>query len=306
MSNPFENCVLLDLGFSRFGVLRKVKRGDVEIQANGEDGESQEVPAEAVKLSKALVRSKAYEKIASGDGALLRTVASMGLPFRRGLCAVPVKLVERVVDVLQARETERACEVDAFMADYPEAVARAREELGPLFRESDYPTADEVRASFSMRWTFVELGAASGLRNISQTMYEREANKVQAQWASAAEQMRDSLREVFVALVESLRERLDGERDGGKAKIFRDSRVESLKEWVALFDARNVVGDGELAVLVEKARSVLEGTTAKDLRDDAGLRQWAANQLGEIKSAAATLVTADAPRRKFRLDDEAA
>ena len=34
------------------------------------------------------------------------------------------------------------------------------------------------------------------------------------------------------------RERLDGERDGGKAKIFRDSRVESLKEWVALFDAR--------------------------------------------------------------------
>ena len=306
MSNPFEQCVLLDLGFSRFGVLRKVRRSDVEIQASGEDGEAQEVPAEAVKLSKALVRSKAYEAIASGDGACLRSIAGMGLPFRRGLCAIPVKLVERVVDVLQARETQRACEVDAFMADYPEAVARARAELGPLFRESDYPTVDEVRASFSMRWTFVELGAASGLRNISQAMFEREQAKVQSQWASAAEQMRDSLREVFVALVESLRERLDGERDGGKAKIFRDSRVESLKEWVALFDARNVVGDGELAALVEKARSVLEGTTAKDLRDDAGLRQWAASQLGEIKAAASNLVVADAPRRKFRLDDEAA
>jgi hypothetical protein len=304
MSNPFEQCVLLDLGFSRFGVLRKVKRAEVEVQANNSEGDQEEVPAEAIRLSKALVRSEAYEKIASGDGATMRAVASMGLPFRRGLAAIPVKLVDRIVALLQAREVERQCEVDAFVADYPLAIDRARRELGPLFRLDDYPTVEDVRASFTMRWTFVELGAASGLRNISQSLYEREAAKVKAQWASAAEQMQAALREAFVALVESLRERLDGSREGGKAKIFRDSRVDSLKEWVDLFDARNVTGDEALAQLVSKAQALLAGTSASELRDDARLRRETAVALGEIKASAATLVTSDAPRRRFRLTDE--
>lgn len=297
-----ERCVLLSLSFSVWGLTRKVKRKKLQIST----AEGEEVPEQALRLSKRLVKCAAYDRIVSADSETRRRITDdVGLPFRKGvLVAIPMRLVERVMQLLQERKAVREDEIDAFIAAYDGAVEQAREDLGPLFREADYPTDDQVKEAFGFRWSFVELAAAGGLKDISEAMYQSEKTKVEQEWQGAAETMRESLRTAFDALVESLRERLDGERAGGKAKIFRDSRVESLREWIALFSDRDVTGDGELAAMVTKAESLLDGTSADELRKDPIQRQSTADALGEIQASVKTLCVKDAPKRKFRLDDE--
>jgi len=299
MEQVSEKCVLLDLSFSLWGLTRKVKRKNVQISTH----EGEDVPEQALRLSKRLVKCDEYDRIVSADGETRRRMAEMSLPFRRGLYAVPMKLVPRVIDMLREREAVRDAEIAAFIDAYDAAVDKAREDLGPLFRESDYPTADEVEEAFGLRWNFVELGAAGGLKQISQAMYEREQKKVELEWQDAATTMRDSLRVTFEKLVSELRERLDGERANGKPKIFRDSRVESLRDWMKLFDARNVTGDGALSELVAQADKLLAGVTAQELRDDPKGRASVAETLKAIEVGVAGLKVANAPKRKFNLDD---
>jgi hypothetical protein len=297
MQQVSQQCVLLDLSFSLWGLTRKVKRKNVQIETA--DGEA--VPEQALRLSKRLVKCDTYDRIVSADSETRRRVADMGLPFRRGLYAVPMKLVERVIALLRERDAVRSSEVDAFIAAYDQAVEQARLDLGPLFRESDYPTGDEVQEAFGFRWSFVELAAAGGLKAISEGMYEAEKAKVEQEWQGAAETMRESLRTAFQGLVESLRERL-GSNASGKPNVFRDSRVETLREWVSLFEARDVTGDGDLAAMVKQAANLLDGTSAEDLRRDPETRRNTEKSLTEIQASVATLCVKDAPKRKFKLD----
>ena len=57
-------------------------------------------------------------------------------------------------------------------------------------------------------------------------------------------------------LVQHLVERLQPGADG-KPKVFRDSLVRGMEEWLSDFSARNLAQDGELSSLVERARELL-------------------------------------------------
>jgi hypothetical protein len=292
--------VLLDLTFRLFGLTRKVRRDEVEV--SGINGD--ELPEEALKLSKRLVKANEYDAIVKADGETRRRVGELALPFKRGVYAVPLKLVARVVSMLQEREAVRDAEIARFIGVYDEAVEQARTDLGPLFRADEYPAAAEVRACFGFEWSFIELQAAGGLKQISEQLYQAQERKLAEEWERSAQTMRDSLRAAFSELVSSLRERLEGERESGKAKIFRDSRVENLRKWVAIFSDRNVTGDGELAEMVSQADRLLAGTTADDLRKDQNHRKCTAEALAAIEKGVGGLIVKDAPKRKFRFGAE--
>jgi hypothetical protein len=299
---PWDECVLLDLSFGRWGVQRKIADGECNVE---EASSGEAVPPQALRLSKRLLACDEYDKIASADGEIRRKICEMALPFRRGLHAVPIKLVDRVVEQLRAHEARRADDVSDFLGAYAWAVEQAKVDLGPLFRPDDYPTGDDVRRAFTVRWTFVELGTPGKLRTVNAKLYESEVQKVREQWEEAAQVMQESMRQAFAALVASLRERLDGDRDNGKPKVFRNSRVQGLQEWLALFEARNVASDDALAELVAKAQGLLAGVSADTLRRRGDIREEVAGGLKEIEGACATLAVGDVPRRKFRLDGDA-
>jgi hypothetical protein len=302
--SPWEECVLLDLSFHVWGVTRKVSTATVDVS---EAGTSVPVPPQALRLSKRLLACPEYDAIMSADGEIRRRTAEICLPFRRGMNALPMRLVDRVVGILRAYQDEqRPALVESFCTAYAKAVEQARVDLGPLYRPDDYPTAAEVREAFRVEWALVELGTPGKLRSVSQALYAAEEAKNKAMWAEAAETMRAAMREAFAQLVASLRERLDGNREDGKAKIFRDSRVAGLQDWLGLFEDRNVSGDGELAALVSTAKGLLAGVTADTLRRRADIREEVASGLKDIEAVCSTLSVADAPRRKFRLDGDGA
>jgi hypothetical protein len=108
---------------------------------------------------------------------------------------------------------------------------------------------------------------------------------------------------VFAGLVLHLTDRLGVDPATGKPNIFRDSGIQPMFDFLATFEARNVMGDQALATLVGKARKLLDGVAPEDLRTNTDLR-------GQVLKAgqdiAAKLAAMDVvPRgRKFAADGE--
>jgi hypothetical protein len=68
-----------------------------------------------------------------------------------------------------------------------------------------------------------------------------------------------------------MRDRLKDGPDG-KPLRFKETTVSNLVAFLGSFDFRNVTDDTELKALVDKAREMLLGVSADDLRTTAGVR----------------------------------
>ena len=73
------------------------------------------------------------------------------------------------------------------------------------------------------------------------------------------------------SLVSHLAERLSGEADG-KPKVFRDTAVTNLTEFLERFQRLSIGTDESLEQLVEQARSLVTGIVPEDLRQRDTLR----------------------------------
>jgi len=297
-----EDCVLLDVSFGCWGRDKKVARGDVDVQ---QSGTGTEVPQEAVRLTKRLMECEEYDAIISADGAFRRKLAGIAIPYRRrGMFIVPMGLVLRIQQECEDNRAKRYGMIDALMGVYEVQQAKEQLRLGPLYNASDYPTAAEVRGKFTYRWDWLEQKAASKLQSVSGALYAAQRESMAAEWSETGEEIRMAMRQMFVQLVEGLRERLDWSDTAGKPKRIYDTRVSGLQDWLALFEARNVTGDEELAKMVATAKSYLDGVDTETLRKSDVVRANTAKALGAIKAACAEVGLADAPRRKFRLTDD--
>lgn len=301
-----KRCVLVSFGFSLWGTIRKVNNGDggkVRVETDlGED-----VPENAVRVSKRLLDCPEYKAIVSNDTKCRNDIKVLCLPHPDPtLYVLPVGCVERAVDIFRKRAADRVGEVDGLGEVYYQRIAEERDRLGPLHNDADYPSWDEVKSKFKFRYGFVQRDPAEGLKEISQELYDDAERAVQDEWAETRTMMQAAMREMFQQLVDDLQDRLGATQANGKPGKLYGSRVENLRQFLELFDAKNITGDGELASFVGKAKNLLDGVTIEDYRKDFRLREDAANAFSNISQAVKTLRVKDAPKRKFKLDEDAA
>lgn len=83
----------------------------------------------------------------------------------------------------------------------------------------------------------------------------------------------------------------------------RDSLIANFEEFLRFFEARNLTRDGELARLVEQARSVIHNLTPEELRANGDLRREVQQAMAGIKDAmdAGAMLK---PTRRFTLVPE--
>jgi hypothetical protein len=83
--------------------------------------------------------------------------------------------------------------------------------------------------------------------------------------------IQQTLRQGLYELVGRMVDRLTG--DNGRPRVFWDSLVSNLDNFLQVFDARNLSNDEDLAALVERCRELMTGVEPKNLRRDAALRE---------------------------------
>lgn len=292
-ANIAERTVCLSLTIRSIGNSRKVSSSQVEVDAD----------KDLIRVSKQLLDSEELKAIKALDSEMRQYLYRMALPslFRAGVYMLPVEIVEMVDDSLQKFQQDRSALIDKLIEAYPALVRTAEERLRSTFAATDYPTAEAVRDSFSISWQYVAFDTPDKLKAISGALFRREREKAERQWVDATEEIRRVLRAQFASLVGHMSEKLKPGEDG-KKRVFRDSMVSKLAEFLETVKFRNVTDDDELSTLVGRARDLLKGVSAKDLRDEEALRSSLQGGMDKIKSQLDQMVV-EQPTRAISFED---
>ena len=285
--NIMDKAICLSVELRRLGTRRKVAASRVETDAD----------TDMIHVSKEILESDYLDLIKKLDGEIRTYINARCLPsmFRAGVYLLPITMIEEVDHELAEFGAKRLALVASFVAEYESAAASAASRLGSLYDPRDYPSLERVMAAFSIETRYITFGTPGTLKSISPTIYAREVEKAKASVAAAAEEIKQVMRANMADLVDHLSERLQKKPDGSQ-KIFRDSLIGNVKEFLATFQARNIVDDNDLAVLVARAGELLEGVDSNDLRTNDQMRNYISDGFTAIKTELDTMLIAKPAR----------
>jgi len=256
-----KKTVCIKMRLSTMGNTRKVSTSQIEADAD----------KDLLRVSKRLLDSAELKAIGRFDGEIRRFLYNICLPFEIGIHLLPIAALETVEARLRKFAEDRQALVTAFLAVYPGLCRDAAKRLRGLYNPADYPPIDEVTREFGLSWQYVSFGVPDQLKGISHEVWEQERDKAAQRMAEASSEIQQVLRQSMADLVAHMAERLKDGVDGKPLK-FKQSTVSNLVEFLSNFSFRNVTDDQQLQNLVGRARDLLQGVAAHDLRTNGDMR----------------------------------
>ena len=256
--------------------------------------------AEGAFLSagKKLIDTKhpAFKAVTAIKGRIVSYWKSMSLPYPEP----GIRLIRQdKIDSFDAQLNEFKDELDEAVwqldEHYAELKTAARGRLGTLYNPSDYP--ESLRGLFQVAWDFPSVEPPDYLQQLHPDLYQQECERVAARFDEAVRLAEQAFMDELQQLVAHLTERLSGQTDG-KSKVFRDSAVNNLTEFFERFKQLNVRSNEDLDTLVEQCQGIVSGVEPQTLRDNQGMRQHVAAELGQVQNVLDDLLV-DRPRRNI-------
>ncbi len=168
-----------------------------------------------------------------------------------------------IMDALRERLVRQRAR---FIEDFDDYVEQARLDLGKLFRIEDYPSKDQLRDRFSIRYRITPVPDAdhfiAGLASDDTERVKRDIER------HIEEQLHDAVGDLYRRLaeaVERVSERLT-EDDNGKPLVFRDTMISNIRDLVDVVPRLNIFGDHRLAGLCEQVKDRIAGVEPDSLR----------------------------------------
>jgi hypothetical protein len=291
-------CLSLKLGMLR--TRRRVDTGSIQTDAD----------PEMVHVSKDILESAELKAVEQYRDSIKKYLKARCLPspFRSGVYLIRLTLVDEAMKFLTDAEGQDKKNIATFMDFYRLHYMKRHEDnpmsakLGSLYRGSDYPDPKKVEQAFIFEVQLWELSTPGSLRTIDRALYEREKAKMDNVWEQAQQQITQVLLTEFRDMTARMAERLAVPPDG-KPKVFRDSLVGNLQEWLDLFEKRDLAKDEDLQKLVVQARAMVSGLKPEVIRDSEALRTEIATEMQKI-TAQLDQAIVERPGRKIELDEE--
>lgn len=215
------------------------------------------------------------------------------LPFYiPGLLFISRDIIPDVDRELERLKAKFMFEVSNFTANYNIFIDKAREKLNGLFNPLDYPK--DIWKCFSFRWDFINFSAPDRTQILSAEICEREQSKYEQTMLEFRQTAMNTLRTKFAEMVDRVVERLSGER-----KVFKDTLVGNMKEFLDDFNKLNITDDTELSTQIERCKKILDGVDVNAIRDNETFRHNIANNMTTIQTELDKMMI-DRPVRKLR------
>lgn len=302
MSTMNDIC-LLRLSVSRVGVDRKVDGSDMD-EAMGRS-----VDKARVKMTKRLVTGpeiKACNRCCNEAGTIVAKRCVPAPWVAPGFAMIAVDRYPMVVEDLTALRSTLALATETLASVWADRVVESQVELtrnGIPWDASEWPTVDEVRSGFSIAWRPLEFQVPAALERIDAAAFQEAKQAAETQWASALEEGEKLLASEMKKLVDHMVEKLTPETDASGRpvkKIYRDSLVDNLREFLAEFPFRNLTNSAELEELTKQATAVLGGLSAEALRlpSMSDAREAVAMGMAEVSRALEEAIVT-APKRRI-------
>ncbi|MEX2215182.1 MAG: hypothetical protein WD768_13695 [Phycisphaeraceae bacterium] len=281
------------LSFTWFGVRKTLTPQQKEQAAESFGAEGQFLSA-----GKKLIDTKhpAFKAVTSIRNRITSYWRGISLPFPEpGIRLIRQDDVSKVDDRLNQMKSELNDAVSELDREFADLKLAARQRLGSLFCDRDYP--DSLRGLFDIMWDYPSVEPPAYLQQLNPQLYEQECQRITSRFNDAVQLAEQAFSEELSKLVSHLTERLNG-ADDGKLKVFRDSAVTNLTEFFQRFKHLNIRSNEQLDQLVEQAQRVVRGVHPQSLRESESLRERVSKQLAGVQSALDGLLV-DRPRRRI-------
>jgi hypothetical protein len=179
--------------------------------------------------------------------------------------------------------------VDDLVAVYDNATQEARQHLGDLFNEADYPNVEELRRKFGWSLAIAPIPQSGDFRLDIQNdaMEELKLQYEQSLEAKINGSMNDVWTRLHEAL-DSMSTRIDY-GDHEQKKIFRDTLVTNLTDVLDMLDTFNITNDPKMRAMKAQLEDTLSGVTPDGLREDGHLRAQTKREIDEAIKQLPTL-----------------
>lgn len=264
-TNLADTTVILNLELSRVNNTARLKSDTKAVKTD--------IDRKMLHLSVSLFDSKELRECWNFLYALKAQIWRMTVPsfLRGGLYMIKVEGVEEVENLLNKAVEDFQPLVNSFAAVVDEQREKSKKMLGPAYDPSKFPSQEEVLQAFGIKWNWLSMSTPSSLKQIQKGLFEKEAAKAEESLRNAVEEIVVMLTVEAKELCDHLVERLTPNEDG-KPKVFRESAVSNITEFLAHFNMRAVGTTKELQEQVERMRKLLSGVDAKTLRDNDQLK----------------------------------
>jgi hypothetical protein len=280
------------VAFTWFGV-RKTLSSEQKAQAAEPFGAEGQFLSAAKKLFD--TKHPKFQQLTSVRTRVVGYWKGLSLPYPEpGVRLLRQEEVGRFDDRMAEFHQELAEAVQALDEHYAQLKAAARERLGTLYGEADYPPT--LLGLFDVEWSYPSVEPPEYLMRLNPHLYQQERERMAQRFDEAVRLAEEAFTTEFSKLVAHLTERLTAAPDGER-KVFRDSAIGNLREFFERFRSLNVRSGADLDRLVEAAQQALAGVDPQAVRDSAGLRQQVSAQLASVQAALDRMLV-DQPRRR--------
>ena len=285
---------------SKFGARKALTRTQVKQAAAAFSAKGEFLTASKKLLDTA---NPAYREVTAVIAQAKAYWRAMTFPYpEKGIRLLKRDRVDKFAADMQAMVATLELKVKTLSDQYDDIREAAREKLGDLFNEGDYPAL--IDAEFDLGWEFPNLAAPEFLKTMNPVLYEAEKAKLEAQFNEAVKLTELALADELNTLVSSLLDKLTPGEDG-KPKTFQKTTVENLNEFFTRFTEMDLGSSDELRELVEQAQQAVNGVDANSIRKDQALRDALSGKLKAVgEQLEKSLVTK--PKRAIVFEDEPA
>lgn len=258
-----------------------------------------------ISVGMKLIECDEYDAIRTMYGDIKKYLELRGIltELRNALYLIPIDIANEVMERMETYKTELAVKTEAFLKVYKPAKESAKKKLGKLFNDDVYPNESTLAARFYLEFEPEPepmVMPEKKLQSLNPKLFQVYKLELQKKVESAAEGMRVMMRQQLLEMAQHFKERLSGTNEKGEKKVFRQSAISHINDFLTFFESKNVTDDTGLDRIVADIKKIMAPVEVDALREDDKFRATIAKQFEQVTAQLETLVTAQ-PTRAVRL-----
>ena len=228
-----------------------------------------EAADDAGRFTKAVLSKDALKGVSSTISAARIRHYELTLPWNdAGYRLLPIRVYDKYCDEIDKYIESLGVHRKLLIESYDSHIDEARERLGTMFNETDYPFAEDLADKISLAYKMRAVPEASHfVADLADDEVSRIRDDIERQVEA---QVRNGVADLYKRIgdaVNACSERL-AQTEDGKAKTFRNSLIDNLTwlaEWVPQL---NVTEDAALDRMAAEIKRALADVEADELREN--------------------------------------
>ena len=260
------------------------------------------------RIDKTVTRQVAHDNFATSDAGQFRKNLMAGTSLRkeladyaascrlrhnlltmpwsdRGPRLLPTSLFFDYKAEMNGRQSYFNDKVTQFIRDYPTLQAQAKQALGDLYNEADYPSPEEVRSKFGFRLVFSPVPESGDFRL---DLPKQELEEMRRQYDNAFDtRLADAMREPWERLhttISAMTEKLakvEAAPDGTVTR-WHDTFIGNAVEMCKMLTHLNITKDPTLEQARRDLERAIAGLDTDDVKEDPDVRSDLKSKLDTI------------------------